>query len=116
VVPSPTTVGPTETTGSTESPESTETTESADDVAAEAANLDQGLAGDRSAVAPAVGWGSLAAAVALAAALIGRAWERRAVQHPRRRRRLLVYGLVSPVFLLVLYLCFENVDRVLPAF
>jgi hypothetical protein len=57
----------------------------------------------------------VAAAVALAAWLVARAWDRHAGQ-PRRRRRVLVYALASPLLALLLFLCFENVDRVLPAF
>ena len=79
------------------------------------ANLDQGLAGDRSALPSAIGWGLVTLALVVLAWLAAVAFERR-VHVPRRGRRLIVYALASPVVLVFLFLCFENVDRLLPAY
>ena len=80
----------------------------------DASNLDQGLAGDRRALAPSLAWGSLAALIGLLAWATSRSWQR---SKGRGFVRMLVpYVVVSPLFLFVLYLCFTNVDRLLPAY
>jgi hypothetical protein len=77
-------------------------------------DLDQGLAGESDAVLPAIGWGSVALGTFVAAWLVARLWRHR---NPERRvRPYLAYLALSPVFFFFLYLCFENVDRVLPAY
>lgn len=63
-----------------------------------------GLSGQSKARTPAVLWGLLAAAVWLGAWLLGRAW-----------RRWPAYLLGTPVFLVVLFVFFENFSRLLPA-
>jgi sortase A len=63
-----------------------------------------GLSGKRRSIVPTVEWGLIAAAVALAAYFIGRAW-----------RKWPAYVIATPVFLVVLFVFFENVSRVLPA-
>jgi sortase A len=63
-----------------------------------------GLSGDRAAAWPTVWWALASAAVALALWLLA-----------RRGRPWLVYLLGAPVFLVVLFVCFENVSRLLPA-
>ena len=63
-----------------------------------------GLSGDPAARWPTFWWGLAAAGVALALWLIA-----------RRLRPILVYVLGAPVFLLVLFVFFENVSRLLPA-
>lgn len=65
---------------------------------------DAGLSGDPSARGPAIGWGVLAAIIALAFWTLGRLW-----------RRWPAYLLGAPVFLVVLFVFFENVSRLLPA-
>lgn len=77
-------------------------------------DLDQGLAGDSSRVLPAIGWGLVCLAVGLVAWFAARRW--RAKDPDRRFRPYLAYVVATPVFLFFLYLCFENVDRVLPAY
>ena len=79
-----------------------------------APDLQQGLAGDRSALAPAGGWALICAAIGVLAWYTGRRWQAR--RGIGRLRKFAVYALVSPVFLFFLYLCFTNVDRVLPAY
>jgi len=69
-----------------------------------AAAEDPGLAGDSSALAPALLWGTVAAAVAGITWGLGRAW-----------RRWPAYLLGVPAFLAVLFVCFEYVGRLLPA-
>ena len=83
-------------------------------VADASSNLDQGLAGDRRALAPSLGWGSLAAFIGLLAWATGRFWQR--TKGRSHLRMLVPYAVVSPLFLFVLYLCFTNVDRLLPAY
>jgi sortase A len=63
-----------------------------------------GLSGERRTIVPTVQWGVIAAAVALAAYLAGRFW-----------RKWPSYVLATPVFLVVLFVFFENISRVLPA-
>ena len=63
-----------------------------------------GLSGQSKARTPAVVWGLAAAAVWLVAWLVGKAW-----------RRWPAYLLGTPVFLVVLYVFFENFSRLLPA-
>jgi sortase A len=65
---------------------------------------DPGLDGDSSALAPAILWGIVAAAVAGITWGLGRAW-----------RRWPAYLLGVPAFLAVLFVCFEYVGRLLPA-
>ncbi len=71
-----------------------------------AAALDQeaGLSGERAPNGPALVWGAVAAAVWLAIALLARVW-----------RRWPAYLLGTPVLLVVLFVFFENVARLLPA-
>jgi sortase A len=65
---------------------------------------DPGLDGDSSALAPAILWGIVAASVAGITWGLGRAW-----------RRWPAYLLGVPAFLVVLFVCFEYVGRLLPA-
>jgi sortase A len=69
-----------------------------------AAGDDLGLEGDSSALAPAILWGAVAAAVAGITYGLGRVW-----------RRWPAYLLGVPAFLAVLFVCFEYVGRLLPA-
>jgi len=69
-----------------------------------AAGDDLGLDGDSSALAPAILWGAVAAAVAGITYGLGRVW-----------RRWPAYLLGVPAFLAVLFVCFEYVGRLLPA-
>jgi sortase A len=62
------------------------------------------LSGEPSAKRPTILWGTFAAAVALAAWILGRLW-----------RRWAVYLLATPAFLAVLFVFYENVSRLLPA-
>ena len=64
---------------------------------------DEGLSGDRAAARPTVLWGLAAAAVALVVWLLG------------RRVARLFWFLGAPVFLVVLFVFYENVARLLPA-
>jgi hypothetical protein len=58
----------------------------------------------------------LATAVAgLVAWLVSRRWDHR-IGRRSRLRHIAVYALVSPAFFVLLFLCFENVDRLLPAY
>ena len=77
------------------------------------ADLDQGLGGDRSAAGPAFGWGLLTAFAAVGAWWLGRFWK---LSSGRRAVPYLVYLVASPVVLSLLYVCFEHVDRLLPAY
>jgi sortase A len=83
------------TTTTTEAPEPAETVGFEDPA---------GLSGDPAARWPTLWWGLAAAGVALALWLIA-----------RRLRPILVYVLGAPVFLVVLFVFFENVSRLLPA-
>ncbi len=69
-----------------------------------AAGDDLGLEGDSSALAPAILFGLIAGAVAAITYGLGRAW-----------RRWPAYLLGIPAFLVVLFVCFEYVGRLLPA-
>ena len=64
----------------------------------------ESVSGDPAARLPALGWGALAALVWLLAWMAGRRW-----------RRWPAYLLGTPVFLVVLFLFFENFARLLPA-
>jgi sortase A len=63
-----------------------------------------GLSGERTTIVPALLWGLLATAVAAAGWLAGRRW-----------RKLPAYLVATPVFLVVLFVFFENFSRLLPA-
>ena len=63
-----------------------------------------GLSGDPAARTPAILWGSLAAFIWLLTWLAGRRW-----------RRWPAYVIGTPIFLVVLFVFFENVSRLLPA-
>ena len=63
-----------------------------------------GLSGANASNGPAVAWGAAAAAVALLAWLLGRLW-----------RRWPAYLLGAPLFLVVLFVFFENFSRLLPS-
>jgi sortase A len=63
-----------------------------------------GLSGEDSGAGPAVLWGVVAALVALAVWFVGRRW-----------RRWPAYILGAPVFLVVLFVFFENFSRLLPS-
>lgn len=65
---------------------------------------DPSLSGDPAARGPAVAWGSLAGAVWLASWLAS-----------RRIGRMAAYAVGGPVFLVILYMFFENFARLLPA-
>ena len=65
---------------------------------------DAGLAGRSESIVPAVIWGLLAAAVALGIWLLSERW-----------RRWPAYLLGAPVFLVVLFVFFENISLLLPA-
>jgi len=70
------------------------------------ASLDDatGLSGDPTARAPAIVWGGLAALIWLLTSLAARRW-----------RRWPAYVIGTPLFLVVLFVFFENVSRLLPA-
>lgn len=63
-----------------------------------------GLSGERRSIVPSIQWGLIAAAVAVCGYLLGRLW-----------RRWPAYLLATPVFLVVLFVFFENFSRLLPA-
>ena len=63
-----------------------------------------GLSGRNAANGPAIGWGAAAAAVWLFTWLLARRW-----------RKWPAYALGTPVFLVVLFVFFENFSRLLPA-
>jgi sortase A len=69
-----------------------------------AREISAGLSGESVSKRPAVLWGSLAAAIWLGAWLLGRAWKRWAA-----------YAIAAVPFLLVLFVFYENVARLLPA-
>ena len=79
-----------------ESPETRPRSERADGLA--------GLSGDRAARSPAIAWGAVAAFVWILAWAASRRWN-----------RWLAYLVATPVFLVVLFLFFENFSRLLPA-
>jgi sortase A len=111
---STTTAAPT-TTSSTSA--TTDSTAAAPALASEspAPDLQQGLGGDRSALPSAIGWGLATAAAGLVAWLVSRRWDHR-IGRRSRLRHIAVYALVGPAFFVLLFLCFENVDRLLPAY
>ncbi len=63
-----------------------------------------GLSGEATARRPALLWGAIVAAVAFLIWLLGRMW-----------RRWPVYLIGTPVFLVLLFIFFENISRLLPA-
>ena len=63
-----------------------------------------GLSGKGTTTIPTIEWGAIAAAVALCAYLLGRVW-----------RKWPSYLIATPIFLVVLFVFFENVSRLLPA-
>ena len=65
---------------------------------------DAGLSGESAARRPTLVWGAIVAGVAFLIWLLGRLW-----------RRWPVYLVGTPVFLVVLFIFFENVSRLLPA-
>lgn len=65
---------------------------------------DPSLAGDPSARAPAAGWGAATALIALGAWLVGGRW-----------RRWPSYVLALPLGAVTLFLCFEQISRLLPS-
>jgi sortase A len=71
---------------------------------ARSTSIEGGLSGEGAANGPAIFWGLLAAAVFVAVWVWSRVW-----------RRWPAYLLGAPVFLVVLFVFFENVSRLLPA-
>jgi len=65
---------------------------------------DPSLAGDPTARGPAAGWGAATALIALGAWLVGQRW-----------RRWPAYLLSLPLGAVTLFLCFEQIARLLPA-
>jgi sortase A len=63
-----------------------------------------GLSGDPSARGPAIGWGLVCAAIWLGTYLVGRRW-----------KKVPAYIVGTPIFLVFLFLFFENFARLLPA-
>ena len=68
-------------------------------------SLDEGLDGQSSARWPAIGWGLLAAAIWIAGRIAARRW-----------KRWPSYAIVALPAAAALWLCFEQVDRLLPAY
>ena len=102
--PAPPTTLPPPVTTSTSTPASTSsTTSSTSTTAVLTRPSGEGLSGEGSATWPTVWWGALAALVALAAWLLA------------RRFHWLVYLPAAPIFLVVLFVFYENVARLLPA-
>jgi sortase A len=66
-----------------------------------------GLGGDRSARLPSILWALVVLIVGVGIWFLARRW--------RGWRRYAVYAACSPVFLLVLFFCFQQVNRLLPA-
>ena len=92
-----------------------------DGLAAEEATIDGGLSGERASRTPAILWGLAAAAVWLVTwlvqTLIRRRTRARTDGRPTRRQRLLSwspYVVGVPVFLVALFVFFENFARFLP--
>jgi sortase A len=112
--PPPTTVPPTPPTTPPDSPTTAPTTAAPTTAATTAppttraprslAEAEAGLSGESASNGPAVVWGLLAAAVWVLTWLAGRWW-----------RRWPAYLLGTPVFLVVLFVFFENFNRLLPA-
>lgn len=73
------------------------------------------LGGDASAWPGAIGWGAAALVAAAAAMVLAVTLDRRRGER-RLVRRLGIYALASPAVGLCLFLCFTNVDRLLPAY
>ena len=73
-------------------------------IAAEAPELTESLSGERSAAGPTVGWGGLAGAIWALTWLASTRWGKPAA-----------YAMGTPVFLVVLFVFYENVARLLPA-
>jgi hypothetical protein len=71
---------------------------------ARSTSIEGGLSGEGAANGPAILWGALAAVVLIAIWVWSRVW-----------RRWPAYVLGAPVFLVVLFVFFENVSRLLPA-
>jgi sortase A len=63
-----------------------------------------GLSGKRRSIGPTIEWGLLCAAIAIGAWLLGRLW-----------RKWPAYIIATPLFLVVLFVFFENFSRLLPA-
>ena len=63
-----------------------------------------GLSGERAARGPTVLWGAIAAGIAFVIWLVGRLW-----------RRWPAYALGAPIFLVALFVFYENISRLLPA-
>jgi sortase A len=84
------------------------------------ASLDALAGGDGSAWGPAIAWSVLALAIWFATWWLARWWARRDSGRDDARRRMLidkviVYAVGAPVFLVVLFVAYENIARLLPA-
>jgi len=99
-----TTVPPVTTPGATTAVTAPTTTQPAQSLEELEAAEDEGLSGHNAANGPAVTWGAAAAAVWLLTWLAGRRW-----------RRWPAYLVGTPVFLVVLFVFFENFSRLLPS-
>ena len=75
------------------------------DPAPEADSFGEGLDGDSDALVPAILWGLAALAVWFSAQFAGRRW-----------RRLPAYALCASPFLVVLFMAFWHIDRILPSY
>ena len=76
--------------------------------------------GDGSARVPAILWSALALAIWFATWWIARWWARRDSGRDDAKRRMLidkviVYAIGTPIFLVVLFVAYENIARLLPA-
>jgi len=80
------------------------------DPSGQAAAPDAELSGDASARLPALLWGAAALLCGFMAWRAGRRWSQRG-----RWARWAAYALASPAVLVLLFLCFENINRLLPA-
>ena len=63
-----------------------------------------GLSGERRSIVPTIQWACIAGAIAIAGYMLGRVW-----------RKWPAYIAVTPPFLVVLFVFFENISRLLPA-
>lgn len=84
------------------------------------ASLDALAGGDGSARGPAILWSALALAIWFATWWIARWWARRDSGRDDAKRRMLidkviVYAIGTPIFLVVLFVAYENIARLLPA-